>query len=112
MLPGYADVHVKSAIVVGLRRRGMDVVTAQERGQRRADDDILLLAATAEGRLMLTNDKDFLVTAAAWQAAGQSHAGIVFWPQRKLSIGEAIRRIINYASQTAAADAANMVKYL
>lgn len=35
MLSGFADEHVKAAIVDGLRLRGMDVVTAHERGQRR-----------------------------------------------------------------------------
>ena len=38
MLRGYADVHVVYAIVQALRRRGMDVVTAQDRGREEADD--------------------------------------------------------------------------
>jgi hypothetical protein len=32
MLRLYMDVHVKAAITAGLRRRGIDVVTAQEDG--------------------------------------------------------------------------------
>jgi hypothetical protein len=112
MLPGYADVHVKFAIVNGLRRRGMDVVTAQERGQRTEDDSVLLAAATAENRLMLTNDEDFLREHSAWMAAGKSHAGIVFWQQQKPPIGEVIRRILDYATRTSPAEAANTVKFL
>jgi hypothetical protein len=111
MLPGFADVHVRRAIVRGLRRRGMDVVTAQERGLDQASDEVLLATATAEGRLMLTNDEDFLAIHHAWLLAGRSHAGIVFWRQT-MPIGEAIRRIIAYASQTAPQDAINTVKYL
>lgn len=111
MLPGYADEQVKSAITIGLRRRGMDLVTAQERGQRATDDEILLTTASAEGRLMLTNDKDFLRLHASWMAAGKNHSGIVYW-RRDLPIGEAIRRIFDYAVATSPAGAANQVRYL
>jgi hypothetical protein len=111
MLPGYADEHVHQGITAGLRLRGMDVVTAQERGQRNTDDEILLATATGEGRLMLTNDVDFLRLHNEWMTAGKTHAGIVFWPQR-FPIGEAIRRIRLYATPTDAADAANTVRYL
>src|SRR5437899_314092 len=99
MLSGYADEHVKSAITAGLRRRGMDVVTVQERGQDGQDDEVLLQTATAEGRLMLTNDEDFLRIHADWMAAGKSHAGIVYWPQSR-PIGTVIRGVIDYATQT------------
>jgi predicted nuclease of predicted toxin-antitoxin system len=111
MLSAYADEHVHAAIVNGLRLRGMDVVTVQERGQGAVDDDILLATATAEGRMMLTNDKDFLRIHSAWMAAGKSHAGIGFL-RSGLSIGEAIRRTLRYASQTAPADAANVLRFL
>jgi hypothetical protein len=56
MLPGYADIHVKGPIVDGLRRRGMDVVRAQDRGLCGQDEEALLADATAEARLLLTND--------------------------------------------------------
>jgi Domain of unknown function (DUF5615) len=55
MLPAYADENVKSAVVHGLRQRGMDIVTAQERGQRQTDDETLLATATSEDRLLLTS---------------------------------------------------------
>src|SRR5688572_27416706 len=35
MLTGLADAHVKSGIVDGVRRQGMDIMTAQELGQSR-----------------------------------------------------------------------------
>jgi hypothetical protein len=90
----------------------MDLVRAQDRGLCGRDDPVLLQAATAEGRLMLTCDTDFLALHASWQAAGQRHAGIVYWHQDKYPVGEAIRRILHYARHTAPADAANAVKYL
>jgi len=112
MLTGFFDQHVNGAIVTGLRRRGMDLVTAHERGLRAADDEILLAAATSEGRLMVTNDTDFLVLHTKWQPAGRNHAGIIYWHQDKLPVGESINRILHYASFTSAADAANVVKFL
>ncbi len=47
MLKSYADVHVVFAIVQALRRRGMDVVTAEERGREEAEDAGLLTEALA-----------------------------------------------------------------
>jgi hypothetical protein len=97
MLSGYADEHVKSAIVAGLRQRGMDMVTAQERGQRQTDDEILLATAGTEGRLLLSNDTDFLRIHSDWMAAGRNHAGIVYWPQER-PVGEVVRRILQRSS--------------
>lgn len=111
MRPGYADENVKAAIVAGLRQHGMDIVTAQERGQRRTDDEILLATATAEGRLLLTNDADFLRIHGEWMAVGRGHAGIVYWPQDR-PVGDVVRCLFQYAVQTDAADAADAVKYL
>jgi Domain of unknown function (DUF5615) len=109
MLPGYADENVKAAITAGLRQRGMDVVTAQERGQRGTDDEILLATATAEVRLLLTNDTDFLRIHAEWMVCGRSHAGIVYWPQDR-PVGDVVRRLLQYGIQTDPADASNIVK--
>jgi hypothetical protein len=111
MLSGYADEHVKAAIVTGLRRRGMDVVTAQDRNQRQVDDSVLLETAAAEGRLLLTNDTDFLRIHSEWMQSGRHHAGIVFWRQ-DLPIGRAVSGTLQYALNTLAEDAADAVKFL
>jgi hypothetical protein len=112
VLPGFADQHFKRPIALGLRQRGMDVVIVQERGLCMTDDEVLLGMATAEGRLMLTNDEDFLAIHARWQSAGRTHAGIIYWHQDKYPIGEAIRQVLGYVMNTAAVDAANKVHYL
>jgi hypothetical protein len=41
MLRLYMDVHVKAAIITGVRRREIDVVTAQEDGTTRLDDTVV-----------------------------------------------------------------------
>lgn len=79
MLTGLADAHVKSGIVDGVRRQGMDIVTAQGLGLSRAEDEDLLVTATQANRLMLTNDADFLRLHAQWMQSGRHHSGIVYW---------------------------------
>ncbi len=54
----YMDVHVHRAITTGLRMRGVDVITAQEDGYRRALDPDLLDRATALGRVLFSQDDD------------------------------------------------------
>lgn len=74
----YMDVHVPSAVTEGLRRRGISVVTSQEDGTRRDEDDVLLTRATQLNRLVVTYDEDLLKLAPKWQSIGKSFAGIVF----------------------------------
>ena len=111
MLPSYADENVKAAVVDGLRRRGMDIVTAQERGQRNVDDELLLQMATDEGRIFLSNDSDLLRIAAGWAKVGRAHAGIVYWKQH-LKTGLAIRRLLEFALRTSPTDAADRIRFL
>jgi hypothetical protein len=111
MLTGLADAHVKSGIVDGIRRQGMDVVTAQELGQSRAADEELLVTATRANRLMLTNDMDVLRLHAQWMQSGRHHSGIVYWAQN-MGIGVAIRRTMQYVLSTTAQEAADRVHFL
>jgi hypothetical protein len=52
------DVHVPTAITHGLRRREVDVLTAQKDNAQRLPDDALLERATAAGRVLFTRDED------------------------------------------------------
>jgi hypothetical protein len=47
----YMDVHVRWAITDGLRRRGVDVLTAQEDGGATLADPLLLDQATSLARV-------------------------------------------------------------
>lgn len=47
-------------MVQGLRQRGVDVVTTPESGMLGASDEEHLRRASAEGRVMVTQDDDFL----------------------------------------------------
>jgi len=73
----YMDVHVRRAVTVGLRLRGIDVRTAQEDGFARASDSELLDRATELARIVFTQDDDFLREAAERQARLQYFTGVV-----------------------------------
>ena len=85
----YTDEHVARAVVRGSRERGVDVVTTPEAGLLGASDEKHLEYAFSEGRLLFTQDEDFLKL----HAAGVEHAGIVYTHQGA-SIGDIIRGLI------------------
>jgi hypothetical protein len=74
-----------------LRARGIDVVTAAEDGTADGEDEAVLARATESGRLIFTQDRDFLAIAHAWMASGRSFAGVVYGHQWLITIGQAIR---------------------
>lgn len=86
----YMDVHVPAGVSQGLRPKQIDVRTAQEDSAGRMSDDELLMRATAIGRVLLTQDADFLEIAARWQQQGIAFGGILFAPQ-----GTPIGRLID-----------------
>ena len=56
----YMDEHVHRAITIGLRLRGIDVLTAQDDGRRQAPDNALLDRAKELGRVLFSQDEDLL----------------------------------------------------
>ena len=84
------DHHVPSAITAGLRKRGVDVLTAEEDGSARLDDDPLLNRATSLGRVLFSQDQDLLAIA-HWRLANRpgflwrrvrAPARYFHWPSR------------------------------
>lgn len=72
------DEHIPKAVTEGLRRRGVDVVTVQELGLQAADDKRHLERAAEEGRVVFTQDADFL----RLHAVGVVHRGVVYASQQ------------------------------
>ncbi len=85
----YMDEHVPRAVTEGLRRRGVDVLTAQEADMREADDEQHLALALRERRVIFTQDADFL----RLHAAGRPHTGIVYAPQQT-AVGRLVRGLM------------------
>ena len=112
MLKAYADEHLVFPVVQALRKRGMDVVTVQDRGRQGADDVDLLAEALREQRVMLTNDRDFLVLAADHAGRSEVFAPVFFWPQQRRAIGEIVRKIVREASRGDYSAACSRVYFL
>ena len=82
----HLDDNCPTAIAHGLRRRGIDVTTTAEAKLISATDEEQTAYALVQGRVIFTQDQDFLRI----NAAGIPHAGIVYCRQHKRSIGEMI----------------------
>jgi hypothetical protein len=106
------DVHIPLLITEGLRRRNIDVLTSQEDGTAELDDEPLLDRATAPGRLLFTQDQDFLRMASIRQGTGIPFAGILFAHQQGASLGRLIEDIEIIASCEESGEFANRVTYL
>ena len=89
-LPLFMDHHVHSGITKGLRRRGIDVLTADEDGRASAPDDQLLERSTELGRPIFTQDDDFLEIADRWQQAGRHFAGVIYAHQLRVTVGQIV----------------------
>lgn len=86
----YIDHNVPDAVARGLRRRSVDVIVAREDGYDRAPDDQLLQHASDLGRIVFTQDEDFLVIGPQWNAIGRHFAGIVYAHQLAVTIGQIV----------------------
>lgn len=84
------DHHVRRDITEGLRRRGVDCLTADEDHAAAASDEKLLERSSSLGRIFFTNDSDLLVIAADWLRRGRAFAGLVFARQLNITVGTAI----------------------
>jgi hypothetical protein len=73
----YLDEHISHAILKALRRNGFDAMTAVEAGLNGEADPVHLEFAASQGRVLISQDDDFL----RLHAAGVQHAGIL--PNRK-----------------------------
>lgn len=83
----YMDHQVPRAITMGLRLRGVDVITAYEDSAHQLDDQALLDRAKDLGRVLFTRDDDLLIEAARRQEENIPFHGVIFAHQLAVSIG-------------------------
>lgn len=103
----YTDEHVAKAVVSGLRNRGVDVLRAREAQLLGAPDTQHLERARHEGRVIFTQDTDFL----RLHAAGVPHAGIVYAAPAG-RIGDLIRGLLLIHELLDPSEMVNHVEYL
>lgn len=111
-LPLYLDHHVHSAIRDGLRARGIDVLTTIDDGSELWDDERILERATELGRIVFTQDADFLRLAHDWASASREFGGVVYAHQLHVTIGQAIHDLELIVAIMTADEMRNRVEYL
>ncbi len=108
----YMDTHIPKAITVGLRVRGVDIITAQEDNAANLSDSELLNRATALQRALFTFDDDLLVEATQRQRKGIHFAGVIYAHPLRVSIGTCIRDLEMIAKGVEPKDLVNRVEIL
>ena len=104
----HLDENVPSVIATGLRHRGVNVTTTPQSGLLGAGDEKQLAFAHSDSRVLVTCDTDFL----RLHDRGVPHAGIVYSPRGKRSIGELIHGLIMLAECLRPEEMQNHVEYL
>lgn len=111
-VPLYMDHHVKAVITVGLRNRGVDVMTCAEDHTDQADDEQILQRAGELGRTVFTQDDDFLTLADKWLREGRDFAGVIYAHQLGITIGQAIRDLELIARVLEPVEMKNRIEFL
>ncbi|MEC4813079.1 MAG: DUF5615 family PIN-like protein [Scytonema sp. PMC 1069.18] len=106
------DEHVHIGITIGLRQRGVDVLTVQEDGRSGTPDTILLDRATELHRVIFSQDQDFLVEANRRQIEGIRFVGVIYAHRRLVTIGDCVRDLEIIAKASNLEDIAKCVQYL
>ncbi|MDZ7689334.1 MAG: DUF5615 family PIN-like protein [Halobacteriales archaeon] len=84
-----ADEHVQSAVINALRSKGYEVRHAPEKYGQGDDDPELLRNCADDGRILLTNDRDFVRL-----ADETDHSGVIIYTDQEVSPREVLRAII------------------
>lgn len=107
----YLDENIDVSVAAALRRRGIDVVTARDRGKLGASDEEHLALAGSEGRLLVTHDiADFARLHQQWLATGKEHAGIVL--SNMLTPGAMVRRVVRLYESVSRDETTNRLIFL
>jgi len=94
----YCDENIESAIVEGLRRRDIEVISVQDTEDLGKSDEYHLECASKLGAVILTHDADLLKIAHRWSQERKRHKGILYAHPQDLSFGECIR-LVELATQ-------------
>ena len=108
----YMDVHIRRSITEGLRRIGLDVLTAQEDGCAELSDPDLLDRATQLGRVLFSMDDDLLTEATRRQNENVPFSGVIYAHQLRITVGQSVRDLSLIAEVYDVTDIANRVEFL
>jgi Domain of unknown function (DUF5615) len=103
----HLDENCAKAIATALRRHGIDVTTTPEVGLLGAIDEEQAAHALSIGRVIFTQDRDFLRI----NASGSAHAGIAYCEKDARSVGEIIEALVLIWDIYGPEEMANRVEY-
>ncbi len=104
---------LRHALVLSLRKRGVDILTALESGMTGKKDEEQLAYAAARGLVIYSfNMGDFCRLHARWLAEQRSHAGIIVARQQHYSVGEQMRRLLRLVAAKTAEEMQNRLEFL
>lgn len=83
------DEHMRRAVWMSLRSKGLDVRTMEEENLKGMDDNELLQFCLERNRILLTNDRDFLTL-----TKQNMHAGILFLTSQQAPVAEITSKIL------------------
>jgi len=86
----HLDENANNAIADGLRRRGIDVTISVQANLISASDDQQLGFAHAQGRVLFTQDRDFLEL----HYSEVKHSGIVYAIKGSRTTGEILKGLV------------------
>jgi len=104
---------MQHALVVALRARRVDVLTASDCGMVGRSDGEHLHHASNDGRVLYSfNIRDYTMLHEQWIASGREHSGIVLAFQQRYSIGEQLRRLLHILNRRSAVEMVSRLEYL
>jgi hypothetical protein len=106
------DHHVRRAVTKALRTRGIDVLTAFEDGHADSPDEDLFARAAELGRIVFTQDDDFLALADQWRSAGRHFPGVVYAHQLRATVGQIVTDLQLILETSTAAELYDAVLFL
>lgn len=108
----YLDENMARAIAVGLRLRGVNVLTAQEDNRRKTNDSVLLDRAGALRGVMVSFDADMLAIGTQRQRDGIPFVGIIYAHLTRISVGRLLQELELIATAGEPQDLENTIVYL
>jgi predicted nuclease of predicted toxin-antitoxin system len=106
------DENVQGQIMRGLRRCGIDVLTAEEDGWDERLDPEVLDRAGSLNRVVFSRDQDFLREAVRRQRSGEPFVGVIYAHQQRVSIGRCVEDLELLAQTGFPEDFVNRIYYL
>jgi predicted nuclease of predicted toxin-antitoxin system len=108
----YFDEHIPRAVALGLRIRGVDVITVQDDGRRGIADPLLLDRASELRQPLFSQDRDLLIEAQRRQKAAIFFAGLLYAHHLDITIGECVHDLHLIAEAMEPDELVNRVGFL